>query len=68
MTDFKAVLDSCVLVNSCIRDALLRQAEKPATYLPCWSVQIIDEVKRTLLGPYFRLSNTQVEHLLDEMQ
>ena len=67
-TDFKAVLDTCVLVNSCIRDALIRQAEKPATYLPRWSLQIIDEVRRTLLGPHFGLSDTQVQHLLDELQ
>jgi hypothetical protein len=68
MTDYQAVLDTCVLVNSCIRDALLRQAEKPATYLPRWSPQIIDEARRTLLGPHFGLSGTQVQHLLDEIQ
>ncbi len=68
MTDFIVVLDASVLVGACLRDALLRQAEKPAAYLPRWSDHIIAEVRRTLLGSHFNLTSDRVTHLLEEME
>ena len=43
-----ALLDGCVLVQAPLRDTLLRLAEPPRLYQPCWSEEIISEMKRTL--------------------
>jgi hypothetical protein len=67
MTDFVAVLDACVLVNACVRDALLVQAESPALYLPRWSRGIIQEVSRTLSGPRFNITPGKVSRLLEQL-
>jgi predicted nucleic acid-binding protein len=45
---FQVVLDACVLVQAPLRDTLLRLAEHPQLYFPCWSAEIIDETVRTL--------------------
>jgi len=42
-----ALLDANVLVQASVRDTLLRLAEY-AAYRPLWSIDIINEVKRTL--------------------
>jgi len=47
--DFKVVLDACVLANAGVCDLFLRLAEPPWLYLPLWSEQILDEVRRTQL-------------------
>lgn len=67
MTDFVAVLDACVLVNACVRDALLVQAESPALYLPRWSGDIIQEA-RTLSGPRFKIASDKVLRLVEQLQ
>jgi hypothetical protein len=46
--DFPVVLDACVLANQRVTDLLLRLAETPRLYLPCWSNRILDETDRTL--------------------
>jgi len=48
--DFKVCLDACVLVNIRLCDLLLRLAEKPRLFLPVWSEEILDEVRRTHLN------------------
>lgn len=48
--DFKVCLDACVLANIRLCDLLLRLAEKPRLYLPVWSEEILDEVRRVHLG------------------
>lgn len=48
--DFKVVVDACVLANYGVCDVLLRLAEKPRLYLPCWSDEVLAETKRTQLG------------------
>ena len=48
MPGYQVVLDACVLVNSAIRDTLLRIAEPPRLYLPRWSEEIMAETTRTL--------------------
>ncbi len=45
--DFKVVLDACVLANAGLCDLFLRLAEPPRLYLPLWSAEIRDEVRRT---------------------
>jgi hypothetical protein len=63
--DFPVVLDACVLVPASLRDTLLRCAER-RMYLPCWSNEILDELRRTLLEKLGR-SPEQVDHLLNEL-
>ena len=46
-SDFPAVLDACVLANGRLCDLYLRLAESPRLYLPIWSIQILEEVRRT---------------------
>jgi len=48
--DFRVVLDACVLANYAVADLLLRLAEKPRLYLPCWSERILEETTRTQIG------------------
>lgn len=45
--DFPVVIDACVLVQSAVRDTLLRLAER-RLFICKWSDQIIDETVRTL--------------------
>lgn len=45
--DFKVVLDACVLANPGLCDLFLRLAEPPRLYLPIWSADILEEVRRT---------------------
>ena len=63
--DFPVVLDACVLVPASLRDTLLRCAER-RMYLPRWSNEILDELRRTLLEKLGR-SPEQVDHLLNEL-
>ena len=63
--DFPLVLDACVLVPASLRDTLLRCAER-RMYLPRWSNEILDELRRTLLEKLGR-SSEQVDHLLAEL-
>lgn len=48
--DFKVVLDACVLANYGVCDLLLRLAEKPRLYQPCWSDELLKETERTQLN------------------
>jgi PIN domain len=67
-SDFRVILDACVLVNAALRDTLLRLAEPPCSlYLPRWSWDIIEETKRTLeikLG----LTAQQTTHLFRQLE
>lgn len=63
--DFPVVLDACVLVPASLRDTLLRCAER-RMYLPRWSNEILDELRRTLLEKLGR-SPEQVDHLSAEL-
>jgi len=45
--DYRVLIDSCVFVNFGVCDLLLWLGEKPRMLLPCWSVNIMDEVRRT---------------------
>lgn len=46
-SDFKVVLDACVLAPPNVCDLLLTLAETPRLYLPFWSEDILKEVHRT---------------------
>jgi hypothetical protein len=48
ISQYIAVLDSCVLVPMPVADTLLRLAEEPAFYSPRWSQHILSEVERVL--------------------
>lgn len=45
--DFHVLMDACVLANLGVCDVLLSLAERPRLFVPHWSAQILDEVKRT---------------------
>jgi len=68
MSNYKAVLDACVLVNACLRDTLLRLAEEPPLYIPLWSAEILEVTARTLKGPNFGLAEAHVERLMGRIQ
>lgn len=48
--DRKAVIDANVLANFGVCDLLLRLAEPPRLFEPCWSEAILGETERTHLG------------------
>lgn len=48
--DFKVVLDACVLANYGVCNLLLKLAEKPRLYQPCWSDELLSETERTQLN------------------
>lgn len=48
--DFKVVLDACVLANYGACNLLLKLAEKPRLYRPCWSEELLGETERTQLN------------------
>jgi predicted nucleic acid-binding protein len=60
------VLDTCVLVDACLRDLLLRLAETPALYLPRWSGEIMAELERTLTDK-LGVSAARWEHLHSQL-
>ena len=45
--DYRVFIDACVLANQSVCDLLLRLAERPRLYLPCWSEEVLAEVRRT---------------------
>jgi hypothetical protein len=47
---FKVVIDACVLANYGVCNLLLKLAEKPRIYMPCWSDEILKETERTHLN------------------
>jgi predicted nucleic acid-binding protein len=49
--DFRVVLDACLLANFGVANLLLSLAEKPRLYLPAWSEEILEETRKTQLGP-----------------
>jgi hypothetical protein len=64
--EYAAVLDACVLVPMPLCDTLLRCAEDPGLFRALWSGQILEEVKRTLLGK-FEYTPEQVDYRLRMM-
>ncbi len=67
-SDFRVVLDACVLVNAALRDTLLRLAEPPCSlYLPRWSKDIMEETRRTLEAK-LGLTSAQTAHLLQMLE
>lgn len=45
--DYRVLLDACVLANFGVCDLLLRLSERPRLIVPCWSDEILAEVRRT---------------------
>jgi hypothetical protein len=64
-TDFPVVIDACVLVQSAVRDILLRLSEL-RLFLARWSDDIVAEVERTLIK--FGIERDKVDHLLSELK
>lgn len=48
-SDYRVVLDACVLIPMPLADTLLRMAEEPRLYLPRWPQKIMEEVTRNLV-------------------
>lgn len=63
-SDFSVVIDACVLIQSAVRDTLLRLSER-RLFLCRWSDEIINEVKRTLAK--FGVPEDNIEHLVSEL-
>jgi len=66
ISEYAAVLDTCVLAPMPVADTLLRLAEEPAFYIPKWSGHIFDELRRTLLGKW-GFSQAQVDRRISAM-
>jgi hypothetical protein len=64
--EIAAVLNACVLVPMPLCDTLLRCAEDPGLFRALWSEQILEEVKRTLLGK-FGYTPEQIDYRLRMM-
>lgn len=64
--NFPVILDACVLVQACLRDALLRLAQK-GLFVARWSDEIVAETCRTLET---KLGKTpaQTEHFRTELR
>jgi hypothetical protein len=59
------VLDACVLAPMPVADTLLRLAEGPCLFVPKWSLQILEELRRTLAK--FGFNSRQVERRIRTM-
>jgi hypothetical protein len=66
ISQYVAVLDTCVLAPMPVADTLLRLADEPAFYTPRWSSDILKELKTTLHK--FGYTEPQIEHRIDQMQ
>jgi len=67
ISQYIAVLDTCVLAPMPVADTLLRLAEEPAFYVPKWSPRIIEELRRTC-KERFALSQSQVDRRIETME
>jgi predicted nucleic acid-binding protein len=65
MSSLEVVLDACVLFSAPLRDTLLRAADANL-YRPHWSVEILNEVRRSLVATR-RATKAKAQHLVDEM-
>lgn len=48
--DFRVFLDACVLAHFGVCDLLLRLSERPRLIVPCWSSEVLAEVRRVQTG------------------
>jgi len=65
LSQFVAVLDTCVLAPMPVMDTLLRLAEGPAFYTPKWSKEILEELRRTLAK--FGRTSEQIDRRIETM-
>jgi hypothetical protein len=66
LSQFVAVLDTCVLAPMPVMDTLLRLAEEPAFYTPKWSKEILEELRRTLTK--FGRTPAQIDRRIETMR
>lgn len=65
--NFPVLLDACVLYPAALRDTLLRAAERDL-YTPLWSDDVLEEVRRNLVGEgKGKITPAQWEHLREQM-
>jgi predicted nucleic acid-binding protein len=65
LSQFVVVLDTCVLAPMPVMDTLLRLAGEPALYIPKWSTEILEELRRTMLK--FECTPQQIERRINAM-
>jgi hypothetical protein len=65
--EFCVVADACVLMPMPLCDTLLRCAEEPSFLRIIWSEEILDEVRRGLVGENFGYSPTQASRRIEAM-
>jgi hypothetical protein len=68
VNEFSVLLDTCTIVPISLCDLLLRLAENPAMYKPKWSLEILEELRRTLEGPPFSLTQERTAYRIACMQ
>jgi len=66
-SEFKVILDACVLIPMPLADTLLRLASRPRLYLPKWTDQIMSEVNRNLVQK-FGLTEQEVAYRESEIR
>jgi predicted nucleic acid-binding protein len=68
VNEFSVLLDTCTIVPISLCDLLLRLAESPSMYLPRWSPEILEELRRTLARPPFSLAPEKAAYRIACMQ
>jgi predicted nucleic acid-binding protein len=62
------VADACVLLPMPLCDTILRSAEEPSFFRIVWSDEVLDEVRRGLLGGNFGYSASQADRRIQKMR
>ncbi len=65
--EFCVVADACVLLPMPLCDTILRSAEEPSFFRIVWSEEVLNEVRRGLVGKKFGYSASQADRRIQKM-